>query len=637
MVHVLWHAFLLVAAALVAWLPGVVLERRFLPSPDADLRWLVRWILGLGWWTLGIFAFASMQLLEPWFLVLHVLAVPLVTGAALLHRSGEAAAGRPIQAPRARDPLVAGLLGATFLAVLAPAFLLAINPTVSWDASSYHLTLPRLYLEHAGFRPVPMNVYSAWPLGVELLFAPALLLGGQELAKLVHFGFGVLVLATIVRTSGGVGRLAGWLGAALFLLNGVVLFEIRVAYIDLGHAFYLLAAVLFTDRALRADTSGDDSARRRWLLLGGTAAGLVASVKITGIASVGLVVLALLGPWLVACLRRDGFGRTSLVSTARVVLPWAGPAAIAWVAWLVRSAALTGNPVYPFLYRAFGGPDWSVALGEQLAAWQRGIGMGREPLDYLLLPLRVVLLGGRGYDRFDGEIAAFWLVAVPLALVFLWRARRTASPRSTLARRALVVAALHFVFWAATAQQSRFLIPTLGLLALAVALALAGPLERLDGRKTRLAAVALAVTIASVFVTTEADLLRSGAQHLRLYLDPAVDLDERRPWAPVFDVVDTLPTDAKILMLHTNQGYFCRREYLADSFFEASQIADWLAGAGTPNAIRGRLEMRDVTHVLLDRRPRGAVYPEALFDFLRDPSQVQPIHQDDRHVLFVLR
>ena len=41
--------------------------------------------------------------------------------------------------------------------------------------------------------------------------------------------------------------------------------------------------------------------------------------------------------------------------------------------------------------------------------------MGRGGLDYLLLPLRVILFGERGYESFDGRILRSCLPLIPLA------------------------------------------------------------------------------------------------------------------------------------------------------------------------------------------------------------------------------
>ena len=61
----------------------------------------------------------------------------------------------------------------------------ALWPRVSWDANVYHLTVPRLYVEHGGFRRIPFNVYSNWPLNTELLFVVASLLRDYVLGEVM--------------------------------------------------------------------------------------------------------------------------------------------------------------------------------------------------------------------------------------------------------------------------------------------------------------------------------------------------------------------------------------------------------------------------------------------------------------------
>jgi hypothetical protein len=94
-----------------------------------------------------------------------------------------------------------------------------------------------------------------------------------------------------------------------------------------------------------------------------------------------------------------------------------------------------------------------------------------------------------------------------------------------------------------------------------------------------------------------------------------------------------------MLLLNTNQGFFIEREYLADSFFEASQIADWLRPASTVGEVRQRLESRGITHVLIEHRNWGIRYPDALLALLRDPAQVEQRYRsrNGRFTLLELR
>ena len=611
MAHLLQHAFALAFLAAVLVLPGLTLETRLALGVRPDLRPLARIVLGLGFWIVCLFLLAACGLLRPWILWTVAATVIFQAGAAWL------ASGRRIAWPSRPSPSAIPVV-LLLAAVLAPLGLLAMTPTVSWDASAYHLTLPRLYLDHGGFREVPFNVYSYWPLGVELLFALALAIDDFVLAKLLHFAFGVATLYALAAGGRAFHRPAsGALAALLFLANGVVAFELRVAYVDLAHAFLLLAGLLFMLEAR--------SREPRALWLSGLCCGLAAGVKLTGIAGA-----AMIGALWLPRLAGGGALRSFLVR-------FAAPVLALWLLWVLRTTTLAGNPAYPFLHGWLGGPDWSPRLTEQLRAWQSSIGMGREPIDYLLLPLRVALAGGAGYERFDGEIAAFWVVFVPLALWIAFRSRGTGA---VLARRCLAVAGLYFVYWSLSSQQMRLLIPALPMLALAGAAAWVEVAERLSARLWRRAAVAAAlVAVAASMIAGEGRALAAGYRTLGVYLRSEGDL-VAGAGHPIWGFVNTrLPPEARVLLLNTNQGFFCRREFLADSFFEASQITDWLAPATDAAAVRALLDDRGVNHVLVERRFRGAVYPEALLGLLRDPAQAQPIHrsEDGRFSIFALR
>ena len=73
-------------------------------------------------------------------------------------------------------------------------------------------------------------------------------------------------------------------------------------------------------------------------------------------------------------------------------------------------------------------------------------------------------------------------------------------------------------------------------------------------------------------------------------------------------------------MVNTNHGFFCHREYLADSFFEASQTRELVMGCNTRSDVAELLRDHGLTHVLVDARNRGIPYPQAFLDFLEEPT-----------------
>ncbi len=622
MIYLAEHTAAFGILAVVLWLPGYALERlaveRGWLAFAPELRGIARFGLGVGAWIVALFVLACCGLLiRPALLVVSALATGMALWARLRLPSPQD--DRSATANIRWPSITSILAGIAVVAVLAPIYLLASSPVVSADAGAYHLTLPKLFLAQGGLQVVPLNVYSTWPLDIQLIYALAMAFGDFVVAKLAHFGFGILTLVSLYFGCKAFHRSAsGWLAIPLLLANGVFAFELRVAYVDLAHAFFFLAGFLFMIDTL-------DQHRPSALWLSGICCGIAAGVKITGIVSAMVI-----GTLFLAANLRSGAGHR---------LPWrlflvrfVMPVLVLWSPWIIRLAWTTGNPAYPFFYETFGGPDWSATLGEQLSAWQSSIGMGRTPVDYLLLPLRVILLGELGYGRFDGAIGSFWIVLLPLAM---WNARH-----NRLTRRCLGVAGLSFVFWAVSSQQMRFLIPILPLLAMAGGITIVELLDRLPTASWQRVGKGLAFAAAlSFFVATQARILSAGVRTFTVYLRSDSDLIASAV-PPVYRFINqNLAQDARLLFLNTNQAFFCEREVIADSFFEASQIADWLTPASNPNELRDLLAERGVTHILIEHRPRPIAYPRALGELLQNPSRATRLYhsEDGRFSVFELR
>ncbi|HVS14550.1 MAG TPA: hypothetical protein VMV46_11545 [Thermoanaerobaculia bacterium] len=573
-------------------------------------RLLVSCALGTSAWMALLLALAALGLLDRGLIVALGLLLPaLALGARVRGGRSPTASAPPPTAPRSRWTVLALVAGGASAAVVVLALVArALIPDVSWDADVYHLALPRLYLDHGGFYRVPFSVYSNWPLGLELLYAGALALRDFVVAKLLHLVFGLLAALAAWRLAGGGER--GVLAALLFLAHPVVLGEMPVAYVDLGSAFFLALGFGALHRALEDGPQGP----RRTLLLAGLCAGALCAIKLTGFLGAGCLGLLFLlearaGAGWTRAARRHGLALLAL------------PCAAFLLPWLLKSWILTGNPVYPFLHRWLGGPEWSSELGARLAAWQRSLGMGREPLDYLLLPVRVILSGGEGYHRFDGALHPVWIVLLPLALLYARRDRTI--------RRALMVCGFFFVLWAASSQQMRFLVAILPLLAVAGARAVTLAIRRLAATRPRLDDALRAAAL----LAAAAALLLSARPWLGAAIDNAPALAHRYPemreaLIPPVDrfVAEQLPAGATILLLNRNRGFFLDRDYLADSFFEASQIAAAFAGDDAA-AARERLRELGVTHVLIEQIERGLPYPESLLAALRDPRWSRPVHR----------
>ncbi len=617
MLRLIEYGAALSCVALAVWLPGrAIVAAGWIKTPMGLSR-LTQLVVGISLWTAAIFTLAALNTWNDAALKSLLLAA---VGSWIWVRPRTPRPAVTVAPRGITDPARRTLDGVLVVSVVA-LFLHALSPSVSWDASAYHLTIPRLYNEAGGFRAIPMNVYSNWPLGTELLFSAAMLGKDYVLAKLVHFGFGVLTLLAIALACRPSATGTGAIGSALWLASPVVLFEFPIAYIDLAEGFMLTAAVLFMLRA-KTRPSETESA----LFLSALCCAWVIGCKISGIAAAGAVGMLYL-PELVRSIR-TGVAREKFVQFGR---SFAVPIVLLSSPWLIKAAWYTGNPFYPFWFDSFGGPDWSVPLGAQFDNWQQGLGMGRGFLDYLLLPVRVLFYTGDAAAAFGDEVGRHWLGIVPFSIAF--------GMRNPAVRGCLAVSGIYFVFWSLSAQNARFLIPILPLLAIAGALTITTTLARFTA-STRQRSIRNAVLVAcsASIVWVHLDSWTTGAKLAVLYQMRMSEL-EQTVVDPVYGFIDReLPKDARLLMLNTNQAFFCRREFIADSFFEASQITAWLGSGSTSAEVLRRLRLRGISHVLrFDQAWGGLEYPASLHQLLNDPNAVQQLYREGQFEVFALR
>jgi len=270
-------------------------------------------------------------------------------------------------------PLAVPLGLALFGACLPPGVLWN-GEARGYDVLEYHLEAPREYFDAGRITFLPHNVYASFPQQVEMLYLLLMHLAGGPLAaaipaQLLHAALGILTVLAVMAWSP-----AGWPRRIVAVAAGCVpwlAYLACLAYVELGMVFCTAVAGgmlldLCSGRALsrpteglKHTTAGTEPGRYRTVFAAGLCAGLAGGCKYTalGLAAAALAV-ALFAIMPGALLTR--LGRLGLFVAGVIV---------AFSPWLIRNAAFTGNPVYPFGYRWFGGAAWSAAQDEQ---WARG-------------------------------------------------------------------------------------------------------------------------------------------------------------------------------------------------------------------------------------------------------------------------
>ena len=304
-------------------------------------------------------------------------------------------------------------------------------PEISPDGSSYHLSLVALYLRARGFTPVLTNVYSTLSGGVDILFVPAFAIGKHSAAALTHFAFLIALALSVLSYGRRIGQpLAGAAAALLVYLSPVVGIDGTSAYNDVA-----VAAIVFS--VFYWAQIWDSQRDGRILIAIGLLAGYCYAAKYT--AFVMLVYALAFVAW-----------RTRRMGPAMVV---AGCSLVMAAPWIVKDWIYIGNPVAPFANRYFQNPNIHVSFERHWTAYLRNYGLK----NLWTLPIEATLRG----EVTQGLLGPVFLAA-PLALLAL---------RSRHGRRLLAPCALILATYFGNVG-TRFLIPSLPFVALAMALAL---------------------------------------------------------------------------------------------------------------------------------------------------------------------
>jgi hypothetical protein len=336
--------------------------------------------------------------------------------------------------------------------------------TNEWDALSYHLAAPKIYLQEGRIVYLPTDHHSNFPFSMQMLFMLGLLFNGYALANLIHFAMAALTVAALfVIGSSRADRVVRWAAAAVFVTCPLAVWQAGTAYVELGFALFVITSI-------GALLEFKFTKRHEWLTLCALLLGFALSVKTLALIPMVLIFGAL-AVWKVPTRRLAAFLGIVLVVGCPFYLK----------SWIV-----TGNPVYPFGYQIFGGRDWSAELAETYASEHRSFGqsaaatsVGQDaegiqikyqtpnladrlrnlalaPFEFVAIPRIFHNFNNPGVHSHIG----FLVIALLPLLLFVRAPEKTAVLLSA-------IGAAWFLIWSQSMQYARYLLPLVPLLAVA--------------------------------------------------------------------------------------------------------------------------------------------------------------------------
>lgn len=605
----LWLANLSRAGALLQYLPqlgllavftlfalaaGGLLLRAAAGRDNKDigaLDWLM-FSLGLGFGALSLLTLGlgAVGQLNPFALII-LLACGLAAGAARFR----ADLGPPLAALRAEVRAIkfSGLdLVLLFVLFLlgASTLVLALAPEIFFDSLVYHLGTPAFYINEGRVLASPDNLHSASPLLMQMLYAAALLLSDDTLAKLLHFTAGAGLCGTLFamgRRYAGV--TAGLAACVIFLGMPMTGLNLGTTGVEVGAAWFTLlsayALFLFSARE-GAEARPFD----RTLLLAGVLAGLAGGTKYTSLFAVvaGLAVLLL---------RRPAEGGRGLPAVKQALV-FGAAAGLVFSPWMVKNLLFHGNPLYPYFSGLFGGQavdpfKWAVLNSDCFARDLRAtFGSLAGFWQFLAHPWRLTMSGAGNADF----IGPFILLCAPLP--FALRLERPAL------RHMALFSAVMWALWALSTTMPRYLLPGLAVMSVLFAALFTGA-----GRKAlRWLFLGLLVFsglygaqwLSKVAESQDGWQVVFGLQKRADYLS-VQHASYPTPYYAAMEYINaSLPPDSRVLFLGESRGYYCGRKFTASSVYDESLLVRAAGEAATPEELQARLKAAGITHIFLN-------------------------------------
>jgi len=391
---------------------------------DGAGDWALRLITGASVLSTLIFILCSLGLVYPAvFVAVGIIAI----GFGIRHRP----APLQFQIPR--------LAAAAFLIFFILYWFNAMAPEISYDGSRYHLGLVGRYLREHGFHRITGNMYASLTQGVELLYLFAYAFGWHSAASVVHFVF-LLALAWMIydyARRAGHPHVGIWASLLVFAspmvgVDGTSAYN-DVAVASIAFALFYLLQIWDADR------------RTRLLPTIGLVAGFCYAAKYTAWLGVPYA-LGFVG-W-----KSRRFRDVVIVAVcaATLIFPW-----------MIKNWFWVRNPLAPFFNHWFPNPYVTIGFETEYR---------HNLAHYNLSSLWEIPMQVTTYGSLSGLLGPVFLLS-PIALYSL---------RGREGRR-LLVAALVFGANYFGNIGTRFLIPPLPFVALAMALALSAAPRLLMG------------------------------------------------------------------------------------------------------------------------------------------------------------
>lgn len=471
----------------------------------------------------------------------------------------------------------------------------ALVPEIHFDAHVYHLALPELYKLHGRIMDVPANGMSYLPQNMAMLYTLSLLINNETMARLLHLFLGTGVALLLYLTGRKLfSREVGILSAVIFYLIPNVAMESWSALNDLAVAFYAALILLCLTNWLK-----NQKMENSYLSLLAIYMGFALGIKYVS-APLFLICLCLI---LYRYGFREGKWRQGMVTGLKFI----AIVVIIISPWLIKNFLNTGTPFYPFLTQI---PARANGAEFKIIPFLKDCGGSPlHPVEFFTKPIANILDKG----SLDSLIGPLFLFSLPLLVI---------GYNSLVNNRFLIFYLLcQLIFWRFQTELWRYFFSGLPVLCLIVGAVFynekMAPLAR---KMLRLLILIILLgnlgMVFAAFNSRQTLAVVCGQESKEHYLEKSHPFYPN-PVYPIINYINqNLPANAKILFVGESRGYFCQREYIANSAFDVPTFQKYFKAAINADELAQALKKDKITYILFNE---GELYrlqsQYKIFDF----------------------
>lgn len=461
----------------------------------------------------------------------------------------------------------------------------ALAPEIHYDVLVYQLALPGFYKLHGRILDVPFNFNSYFPQNMNMLYLLSLMVGNDIVAKLLHLFLGLgSILITYIFTRKHFSRRVAIAAAAGFYLVPQVAMQSWSALNDLGLTFYVLLNLLCLDNWLEdKDNSG------KYLYLSAIFSGFALGIKYMSAATVAISLSLVLYQYGY----RTRQWKSSFIEIGKfaiIVLIMVSP-------WLLRNFSLTGSLFAPFAVAAQKSPlgyDFKKDVFLADCAYPRSFSLK----EFFITPW-LNTLGKSNLDSFAGPLFVFFL---PWLFIILFRTKMDRKVGLLF-----FYFIIYYIMWRSQTSVWRYFLP-----AMAVFCILAGYLmysEKVSAINRGLLKILFTgilvnnlAVICMAFERMDPAPVVSGRETRESYLGRS-HLFYQDPVYPAIEYINrNVSLQSRILFVGDSRGYYCERDYIANTAFDVPAFQKYFMGAKDARDMAQQLRQDGITHILLNEK-----------------------------------